>query len=250
VKTALITGITGQDGSFLAEFLLEKGYVVHGIIRRASSFNTGRIDKVYVDSHDRNAKLFLHYGDLTDGGAIRRLIDRIQPDEIYNLAAQSHVRVSFGEPEFTADAVALGTLRILAALRNEVDNSGKPIRFYQAGSSEMFGAAGPPRREFSHVDDFASAALHLMRHYDESEIINVGAGEDLTIAELAELIRHVVGYTGRIALDAGKLDATPRKLPDISKLHASGWRARIGIEAGIRKTYQWYLAHEMLAANP
>jgi GDPmannose 4,6-dehydratase len=147
VKTALITGITGQDGSFLAEFLLEKGYIVHGIIRRASSFNTGRIDKIYVDSHDRNAKLFLHYGDLTDGGVIRRLIDRIQPDEIYNLAAQSHVRVSFDEPEFTADAVALGTLRILEALRSAVENSGKPIRFYQAGSSEMFGAAAPPQNE-------------------------------------------------------------------------------------------------------
>lgn len=121
--------------------------MVHGIIRRASSFNTGRIDKIYIDSHDRNAKLFLHYGDLTDGGVIRRLIDRIQPDEIYNLAAQSHVRVSFDEPEFTADAVALGTLRILEALRSAVESSGKPIRFYQAGSSEMFGAAAAPQNE-------------------------------------------------------------------------------------------------------
>jgi GDP-L-fucose synthase len=108
---------------------------------------------------------------------------------------------------------------------------------------------GMPRREFLHVDDFASAALHLMRRYDDSEIINVGAGEDLTIAELAELIRRVVGYTGRIVFDAGKPDGTPRKLLDVSKLHASGWRARIAIEEGIRKTYDWYLAHEALATN-
>jgi GDP-L-fucose synthase len=108
---------------------------------------------------------------------------------------------------------------------------------------------GAPRREFLHVDDFAEAALHLMRHYDDAEIINVGAGEDLTIAELAELIRCVVGYTGRIVFDAGKPDGTPRKLLDVSKLHASGWRARIGIEEGIRKTYDWYLNHEALAAT-
>src|ERR1700678_1543863 len=108
MKRALVTGITGQDGSFLAEFLLAKGYTVHGIIRRASTFNTGRIDRIYVDSHTREAKFFLHYGDMSDGGGVRRLIERIQPDEIYNLAAQSHVRVSFDEPEFTADVVGLG----------------------------------------------------------------------------------------------------------------------------------------------
>ena len=147
MKTAFITGITGQDGSFLAEFLLTKGYVVHGLIRRASTFNTGRIDRIYVDSHNREARLFLHYGDLTDGGGLRRLMDQIRPDEIYNLAAQSHVRVSFDEPEFTTDVVALGTLRVLEALRNAVEALGKPIRFYQAGSSEMFGAAPPPQNE-------------------------------------------------------------------------------------------------------
>jgi GDPmannose 4,6-dehydratase len=147
MKTAFITGITGQDGSFLAEFLLAKGYVVHGLIRRASTFNTGRIDRIYVDSHNREARLFLHYGDLTDGGGLRRLMDQIRPDEIYNLAAQSHVRVSFDEPEFTTDVVALGTLRVLEALRNAVEALGKPIRFYQAGSSEMFGAAPPPQNE-------------------------------------------------------------------------------------------------------
>jgi GDPmannose 4,6-dehydratase len=147
MKKALITGITGQDGSFLAEFLLQKGYEVHGLVRRASTFNTGRLDHLYIDPHKGQARLFLHYGDLSDGGGLRRLLDRIQPDEVYNLAAQSHVRVSFDQPEFTADIVGVGTLRILEALRNAVEALGKPIRFYQAGSSEMFGAATPPQNE-------------------------------------------------------------------------------------------------------
>ena len=147
MKKALITGITGQDGSYLAELLLEKGYEVHGIIRRASTFNTDRIDHLYKDPHDPDARLFLHYGDLTDGTGLRRILERVQPDEIYNLAAQSHVKVSFEQPEYTADVVATGTLRLLEALRDYMQVSGREVRFYQAGSSEMFGAAPPPQSE-------------------------------------------------------------------------------------------------------
>lgn len=146
-KKALISGITGQDGSFLAEFLLAKGYEVHGIVRRASTFNTDRLDSIYADPHEQNAGLFLHYGDVTDSSGLRHVIERIQPIEIYNLAAQSHVRVSFDQPEYTADVVATGTLRLLEAVRDYVANTGHPVRVYQAGSSEMFGAAKPPQSE-------------------------------------------------------------------------------------------------------
>ena len=138
MKRALITGITGQDGSYLAEFLLAKGYEVHGLIRRASTFNTERIDHLYEDPHESGARFFLHHGDLTDGTALRRIIERMKPDEIYNLAAQSHVRVSFDEPEFTADVVGMGTLRLLECLRDYVEHRGNSVRFYQAGSSEMY----------------------------------------------------------------------------------------------------------------
>jgi GDPmannose 4,6-dehydratase len=135
LKKALITGITGQDGSYLAEFLLGKGYEVHGIIRRASTFNTGRINHIFEDPHTPNKKLLLHYGDLSDSSNISRLIDKIQPDEIYNLGAQSHVRVSFDIPEYTADVTGIGALRILDAIRE----TGAKSKFYQASSSEMFG---------------------------------------------------------------------------------------------------------------
>jgi len=147
MKRALVTGITGQDGSFLAEFLLAKGYAVHGIIRRASTFNTDRIDHIYEDPHASQTNLYLHYGDLTDGTGLRRILERIHPDEIYNLAAQSHVRVSFDQPEYTADVIALGTLRLLEVVRDYGKHSGSAVRFYQAGSSEMFGAAAPPQNE-------------------------------------------------------------------------------------------------------
>ncbi|MGB3695435.1 MAG: GDP-mannose 4,6-dehydratase [Spirulinaceae cyanobacterium] len=138
-KRALITGITGQDGSYLSELLLSKGYEVHGIIRRSSTFNTDRIDHIYVDPHNEKAKFFLHYGDLTDGTTLRRIIEQIKPVEIYNLGAQSHVRVSFDSPEYTVDAVGMGTLRILEAIRDYQQRTGIEVRFYQAGSSEMFG---------------------------------------------------------------------------------------------------------------
>jgi GDPmannose 4,6-dehydratase len=142
-KTALITGITGQDGSYLAELLLKKGYEVHGLIRRASTFNTVRIDHLYKDAHDPNAKLFLHYGDLSDGSRLTNLVSKLNVNEIYNLAAQSHVRVSFDEPEYTGDTTGLGSIRLLDALRQ----SGSNARYYQASSSEMFGATPPPQNE-------------------------------------------------------------------------------------------------------
>ena len=147
-KTALITGITGQDGSYLAELLLSKGYVVHGIVRRSSTFNTGRIDQLYLDPHDPEAKLFLHHGNLLDGTNLRRVIEKVQPDEVYNLGAQSHVKVSFEEPEYTVDVDALGTLRLLEAIRDYQNTRSKTVRFYQAGSSEMFGkVAETPQKE-------------------------------------------------------------------------------------------------------
>jgi GDPmannose 4,6-dehydratase len=138
-KRALITGITGQDGSYLSELLLEQGYEVHGIIRRTSTFNTDRIDHIYQDPHQEDAKLFLHYGDLTDGTTLRRILEEVQPLEVYNLGAQSHVRVSFDSPEYTADTVGMGALRLLEAVRDYQSRTGKEVRFYQAGSSEMFG---------------------------------------------------------------------------------------------------------------
>ena len=143
MKTALITGITGQDGSYLAELLLSKGYEVHGIIRRSSTFNTSRIDHIYVDPHDPNAKFFLHYGDLSDSEQISNIIYNIKPEEVYHLGAQSHVRVSFDSPEYTGNVTALGTTRLLETIRR----SGNEVKFYQASSSEMFGDSPPPQDE-------------------------------------------------------------------------------------------------------
>jgi GDPmannose 4,6-dehydratase len=145
-KTALVTGITGQDGSYLAELLLAKGYRVHGIIRRASNFNTDRIDHLFQDPHADRPRLVLHHGDLADGTGLRRILEAVRPDEIYNLGAQSHVRVSFDQPEYTADIDALGTLRLLEAVRDHERSHGA-VRVYQAGSSEMFGSAPAPQDE-------------------------------------------------------------------------------------------------------
>jgi len=146
-KRALITGITGQDGSYLAELLLAKGYEVHGIIRRASTFNTARLDHLYSDPHHPDTHLFLHYGDLSDASGLRHILAKVRPHEIYNLAAQSHVRVSFDQPEYTADIVATGTLRLLEATREYIAMAEDPVRFYQAGSSEMYGAGAAPQNE-------------------------------------------------------------------------------------------------------
>lgn len=142
-KKAFITGVTGQDGSYLAELLLSKGYEVHGLIRRASTFNTGRLDPIYRDPHESGVRFFMHYGDLSDSGSLVNLIRHLEPDEIYHLGAQSHVKVSFEIPEYTADATGMGTIRMLEAIRA----SGVETRFYQASSSEMFGSAPPPQNE-------------------------------------------------------------------------------------------------------
>ncbi len=159
MKKAFITGITGQDGSYLAELLLSKGYEVHGLIRRASTFSTSRIDHLYVDPHQADARLFLHYGDLSDGSHITNLLYDIKPDEIYHLGAQSHVRVSFDMPDYTGDITGLGTTRILEAVRK----SGVKARYYQASSSEMFGGAPAPQSEqtpFQPRSPYAAAKLY------------------------------------------------------------------------------------------
>ena len=170
-KKALITGITGQDGSYLAELLLEKGYEVHGMIRRASTFNTGRLEHIYLDPHEAGNRLFLHYGDLAYGSSVRRILDKIRPDEVHNLGAQSHVRVSFDIPEYTSDVTALGAGRILdALLKSEIKT-----KFYQASSSEMFGLVQEiPQKEttsFYPRSPYAVAKVHahlITRNYRES----------------------------------------------------------------------------------
>lgn len=168
-KKALITGITGQDGSYLAEFLLSKGYEVHGMIRRSSTFNTQRLEHIYVDPHQPDASLFLHYGDLSDSEQISSIVYNIAPDEIYNLGAQSHVRVSFDTPEYTSNITALGTTRLLEAIRR----SGNGIKFYQASSSEMFGSSVPPQNEdtpFKPRSPYACSKVYsywMVRNYRE-----------------------------------------------------------------------------------
>ena len=170
MKKALITGITGQDGSYLAELLLNKGYEVHGLIRRSSTFNTDRIDHLYRDVHEKDTKLFLHFGDLSVSGQLMDLLHSLSPDEIYHLGAQSHVRVSFDMPEYTGDVTGLGTLRILEAIRK----TGIKTKFYQASSSEMFGAAPPPQDEktlFQPRSPYAAAkvyAYYIVRNYRDA----------------------------------------------------------------------------------
>ncbi len=170
MKKAFITGITGQDGSYLAEFLLGKGYEIHGLVRRASTFNTDRIDHLYRDFHDPEARVYLHYGDLSVSGQLTDLLQEIKPDEIYHLGAQSHVRVSFDMPEYTGDVTGLGTLRLLEAIRK----TGIKTRFYQASSSEMFGAALPPQSEatpFQPQSPYAAAkvyAYYVARNYRDA----------------------------------------------------------------------------------
>ena len=178
MKKALVTGSTGQDGSYLIEFLLAKGYEVHGLKRRSSSFNTDRLDHLYRDYHESDTRFFLHYADLTDGSSLIKLLYDIQPDEVYNLAAQSHVKVSFDIPEYTADVVACGTLRLLEAIRR----SGLHARFYQASSSEMFGSAPPPQNEttpFHPRSPYACAKLfghNITVNYRESYSLHASSG--------------------------------------------------------------------------
>jgi len=175
---ALITGITGQDGSYLAELLLSKGYEVHGLIRRSSTFNTDRIDHLYKDFHDPEARMYLHYGDLSVSSHLMNLLYDVQPDEVYHLGAQSHVRVSFDIPEYTGDITGLGTLRILEAIRK----TGIQARFYQASSSEMFGAASPPQNEmttFEPQSPYAAAKVYsyyVVKNYRKAYNIFTGNG--------------------------------------------------------------------------
>ena len=160
-KIALITGVTGQDGAYLSNFLLSKNYEVHGIKRRSSSFNTGRLESIYVDPHENETSFFLHYGDLTDSSNLIRIIQKVKPDEIYNLGAQSHVQVSFETPEYTANSDALGTIRVLEAIRTL--NLENKVRFYQASTSEMFGSSPPPQNEltpFQPRSPYAAAKLY------------------------------------------------------------------------------------------
>jgi len=181
MKKALITGVTGQDGSYLAELLLDKGYEVHGVIRRSSSFNTGRIQHIFEDIHKPEVKLHLHYGDMTDELGLERLLDRTRPDEIYNLAAQSHVRVSFDQPIYTVDVVAMGTMRLLEAIRNaELE---KVTRFYQASSSEIFGKVlSTPQSEttpFNPMSPYACGKVfchHIINNYREAYGIHASNG--------------------------------------------------------------------------
>ena len=178
MKKALITGVTGQDGSYLSELLLSKGYEVHGLVRRSSSFNTGRINHLYQDRHSDDVNFYLHYGDLSDGSRLVSLVGDLKPDEIYNLAAQSHVRVSFDVPEYTGDVTAIGTTRLLEAVRLASPKS----RFYQASSSEMFGAASPPQSEstiFQPRSPYGAAKLYafwLSRNYREAHNLFVVNG--------------------------------------------------------------------------
>jgi GDPmannose 4,6-dehydratase len=179
-KIALITGITGQDGSLLAKFLLNKNYIVHGIIRRSSSFNTGRLNDIYKDYHEKDNKLFLHYGDLLDFSSILNILEKSNPDEIYNLAAQSHVKVSFELPEYTAQVDALGTLRLLEAIR--ILNLTKKVKFYQASTSEMFGSAQPPQSENTEMlpaSPYGAAKLYahwITKNYREAYNIFASTG--------------------------------------------------------------------------
>lgn len=216
----MITGITGQDGSHLAELLLDRGYEVHGIIRRASTFNTKRIDHLYRDPHETDTRLFLHYGDMTDGSQIARTIRTIAPDEIYNLAAQSHVAVSFHQPEYTGDVDALGVIRLLEAIRE----SESPTRLYQAGTSEMFGDSPPPQNEvtpFRPRSPYAAAKLHahwLVANYREAYgLYGVNGilfnhegerrGETFVTRKITRAVAAIVAGT-QFHLYLGNLDAT------------------------------------------
>ena len=172
MKTAFITGITGQDGSYLTEYLLSKGYQVHGIIRRASTFNTGRIDHIYIDPHEPNAKLFLHYGDLSDSEQISNILYNVKPHEVYHLGAQSHVKVSFNMPEYTGNVTALGTVRILEAIRR----SGNHTKFYQASSSEMFGTSPSPQNETSPFNPTSPYAIAKVYAYWITRNYRLGYG--------------------------------------------------------------------------
>jgi GDPmannose 4,6-dehydratase len=219
MKRAFITGITGQDGSYLAELLLSKGYEVHGLIRRSSTFNTSRIDSIYIDPHNRDARLFLHYGDLSDSEQIANVMYNIRPDEVYHLGAQSHVRVSFDTPEYTGNVTALGTTRLLEAARR----SNNHVRFYQASSSEMFGATRPPQSEgepFHPRSPYACAKVYsywMTRNYREGYKLFASngilfnhesprRGETFVTRKITRAIAHILAGKEKY-LYLGNLDA-------------------------------------------
>jgi len=220
-KVALITGVTGQDGAYLAALLLSKGYVVHGVKRRSSSFNTGRVDHLYIDSHEKGVRFFLHHGDLTDATNLIRLVQETKPDEIYNLAAQSHVQVSFETPEYTANADGLGTLRLLEAIR--ILGMERRARFYQASTSELYGNAKPPQSEttpFQPRSPYAAAKLYgywITVNYREAYGIHASngilfnhegptRGETFVTRKITRAVAAIhLGFQSRLYL--GNLDA-------------------------------------------
>jgi GDPmannose 4,6-dehydratase len=230
-KTALITGISGQDGSYLAELLLEKGYVVHGIKRRASSLNTQRIDHLYQDPHESDPRLVLHYGDLTDSTNLIRIVQQVQPDEIYNLGAQSHVAVSFESPEYTANSDALGTLRILEAVR--ILGLSNKTRIYQASTSELYGLVQEiPQKEttpFYPRSPYGVAKLYaywITVNYREAYGMYACNGID-------------------VCWDTTKPDGTTKKQLDVRRLAAMGWQAEITLEQGLAQVYADFLKGEV-----
>ena len=234
MKKALITGITGQDGSYLAELLLSKGYEVHGMIRRASTFNTHRIDHIYHDPHNANGvNLFLHYGDVAASGNLIELIYNIRPDEIYHLAAQSHVRVSFDMPEYTGDVTALGTMRVLEAIRK----SGVPARFYQASSSEMFGSAMPPQNEstpFEPRSPYAAAKLYaywVTRNYRQGYQLYASNGILFNHESPRQRrdLRHPEDHPGGGGHQGWQTTVSVSGQP--------GGQARLGLRAGLRRSH-------------
>lgn len=230
MKRALITGITGQDGSYLAELLLSKGYEVHGLIRRSSTFNTSRIDHLYQDPHDKDAKLFLHYGDLSDGARLVTLLTEIQPDEVYNLGAQSHVRVSFDEPEHTGNTTGVGSIRLLEAVRL----AGLQCRFYQASSSEMFGATPPPQNEetpFYPRSPYGAAKVYaywVTKNYREAYGI---------FAVNGILFNHESPRRGETFVTRKITRQLPASRPNRrERVHGqSGRYPRLGLRAGVRR---------------
>ena len=282
MKKALISGITGQDGSYLAEFLLGKGYEVYGIIRRSSSFNTARIDPIYEDPHVPHRRLHLVYGDLNDASSLNRIIRTIQPDEIYNLGAQSHVRVSFDIPEYTGEITGLGTIRLLEAIRELVQSQAYreqygfnsivlfPVNLYgprdnfdlatshvipalirkcvaakEAGHAALtLWGDGSPTREFLYVEDAAEGILRAAEQYDGNLPVNLGTGEEVTIRNLATMIAAEAGFTGQIDWDTTKPNGQPRRCLDVSRAkELFGFQAKHALRDGLKKTMQWFLAN-------
>lgn len=288
---AFITGIAGQDGAYLAKFLLDKGYEVHGLLRwdSASAADEGQSRLVELGLKDKG--LIVHTGDITDANALTALIKKIKPTEIYNLAALSQVHVSFETPASTFDINAKGTLNILEAVR--VLGREKDVRIYQASSSEMFGSTPPPQneqsammpcnlygpgdmfdettshvipalmlkchlaktqgenaidvwgsgqplREFLYVDDLADALVFTLKNYSSPEILNIGAGEDITIKDLAALVAKASGFEGELRFDASKPDGVFRKLMNSDRIQKAGWSPQTSLKQGLEQTYAWF----------